>query len=330
MSKAKPTYQQLEKRLAEIEPIIEALRHHEVDAVVGEGKIAFLLLQGVEEALLESEKEFRAIFDLSGVGMVQADAPAFRFTRVNPRLCAITGYSAEELLTKTWLEPTHPEDRRRDMKALTRVLRGKTDWWFIEKRCVRKDGSIIWVNVNGTALRDDAGRAVRIVAMVEDVTARKQTEQELRDSHKELGKRVRERTSELSQTVRSLRSETARRAMAEQALRDRSEQLRKMALELTLTEHRERRRVARILHDHLQDVLVGAKSRMAHLERAEVKTVRQALVEVRNFIDQSIGRPGDKSSAKSGEPMRRKKAVVRNAQGPASRKPSGKSRRPGR
>ena len=239
MRKAKPTYQQLEKRLAEIEPIIEALRRHEVDAVVGEGKIAFLLLQEVEEALLGSEREFRAMFDLSGIGMVQADAPAFRFTRVNPRLCAMTGYSAEELLTKTWLEPTHPEDRRRDMKELARVLRGKTDWWSIEKRCVRKDGSIIWVDVNGAAMRDDAGRTVRILAMIEDVTARKQTEQDLRDSHKELEKRVQERTYELSQTIRSLRAE-------------------------------------------------------------------------------------------SGKPMRRKKAVVKNAQGPASRTSSGKSRRPGR
>jgi PAS domain S-box-containing protein len=173
MSKAKPTYQQLENRLAEIEPVIEALKHHEVDAVVGEGKIAFLLLQEVEEALLASEKEFRALFDLSGIGMVQADAPAFRLTRVNPRLCAMTGYSAEELLTRTWLEPTHPADRRRAMKELARVLRGKTDWWSIENRCVRKDGSIIWVSVNGTALRDDAGRAVRIVAMISDITASK-------------------------------------------------------------------------------------------------------------------------------------------------------------
>ena len=219
MSKAKPTYQQLEKRLAEIEPVIEALRRHEVDAVVGEGKIAFLLLQEVEEALLQSEEQFRVMFDLSGVGMVQADAPAFRFTRVNPRLCAITGYSAEELLTKTWLEPTHPDDRRRDMKELARVLRGKTDCWSIEKRCVRKDGSIIWVNVNGTALRDEAGRAVRIVAMIEDVTARKQTEQELRDSHKGLERRVQERTSELSRTIRSLRGEIAKRALAEQTPR---------------------------------------------------------------------------------------------------------------
>ena len=330
MSKTKPTYQQLEKRLAVAEPIVEALKHHEVDAVVGEGKIAFLLLRKVQEALLESNEEFRAMFDLSGVGMVQADTPAFRFTRVNPKFCEIAGYSAEELLTKAWLEPTHHEDRRRAMKELTRVLRGKTDRWSIENRLVRKDGSIIWVNVNGTALRDDAGRAVRIMAMIEDVTARRRAEQELRDSHKQLERRVRERTDELSQTIRSLRGEIAKRTLAEQTLRDRSEQLRKLASELTLAEHRERRRVAQILHDHLREFLVGAKSRMAPVERAKVKTVRQALLEVQGFIDQSIGRPGDKSSAMSGQPTRRKKPAARNAQGPPSRKPSGRSRRPGR
>jgi PAS domain S-box-containing protein len=191
VSKAKPTYQQLEKRLAEIEPVIEALKHHQVDAVVGEGKIAFLLLQGVQEALLESQKEFRAMFDLAGVGMAQADAPAFRFTRVNPRLCAMTGYSAQELLTKTWMETTHPQDRQKGMKELARVLRGKADCWSIEKRCLRKDGSIIWVNVHGAALRNDAGRAVRIVAMIEDVTDRKRTEMDPRDSNKELEKPMR-------------------------------------------------------------------------------------------------------------------------------------------
>ena len=330
MSKTQPTYEQLEKRLAEIEPVIEALKHHEVDAVVGEGKIAFLLLRKVEEALLESNEEFRAMFDLSGVGMAQADTPAFRFTRVNPKFCEITGYSAGELLAKTWLETTHPEDRQRAMKELTRVLRGKTNWWSIEKRCIRKDGGTVWVRVNGAALRDDAGRAVRIMAMIEDVTARKRTEQELRDSHRKLEGRVRERTSELSQTIRTLRSEIAKRTLAEQTLRDRSEQFRKLASELTLAERRERRRVAQILHHHLREVLVGVQSQKAPLERAEVKTVRQALMEVQHFIDLSIGRPGDESSAKSGQPKRRKRTAVKNAPGPAGGKSSGKSRRLGR
>ena len=182
MNKSKPTYQELEKRLAAAESIAEALKNHEVDAVVGEEKIAFLLLQGVEEALLISDAGFRAMFELFGIGMVQADTPDFRFTRVNQKFCEIAGYSAEELLTKTYIGLTHPLDRRRDMSELTRVLRGKADLWSIEKRCVRKDGSIIWVGVNGAVLRDDTGRAVRILAMISDLTTSKQAEQELHDA----------------------------------------------------------------------------------------------------------------------------------------------------
>ena len=182
MSKTKPTYQQLEKRLAAAESIVEALKNHEVDAVVGEEKIAFLLLQGVEEALLISDAGFRAMFELSGIGMVQADTPAFRFTRVNQKFCEIAGYSAEELLTKTYIGLTHPQDRRRDMSELTQVLRGKADSWSIEKRCVRKDGGVVWVGVNGAVLRDDTGRAIQILAMISDLTASKQAEPELRDA----------------------------------------------------------------------------------------------------------------------------------------------------
>ena len=79
------------------ESIIAVLKNHEVDAVVGEEKVAVLLLSEIEEALRISDAGFRAMFELSGVGMVQADAPGFRFTRVNQKFCEIVGYSAEEL-----------------------------------------------------------------------------------------------------------------------------------------------------------------------------------------------------------------------------------------
>jgi PAS domain S-box-containing protein len=173
MKKSRPTYQQLEKRVAAAEPIVDALKRHEVDAVVGEEKIAFLLLREVREALVNSEAGFRAMFELSGVGMVQADPPAFRFTRVNQKFCEIAGYSAEELLTKTYIGLTHPQDRKRDMDALARVLHAKTNSWSIDKRCVRKDGSVISVRVNGAALRDVAGRVARILAMISDLPALK-------------------------------------------------------------------------------------------------------------------------------------------------------------
>jgi len=182
MNKSKPTYQELETRLAAAESIVEALKNQEVDAVVGEEKIAFLLLQEVEKALRISDAGFRAMFELSGVGMVQADTPGFRFTKVNQKFCEIAGYSAEELLAETYIGLTDPQDRQRDMSELARVLRGEADSWSIEKRCVRKDGSVIWVGVHGAVLRDDTGRAVRIVAMISDLTASKQAEQELRDA----------------------------------------------------------------------------------------------------------------------------------------------------
>lgn len=171
MSKSRPTYQELETRLAASEPIVDALKAHEVDAVVGEQKIAFLLLKEVREALVNSEAGFRAMFELSGVGMFQADSPAFRFTRVNQKFCDIAGYSAEELLTRTYIGLTHPQDRQRDMNALAKVLQAKTNSWSIDKRCLRKDGSVISVRINGTALRDVAGRVVRILAMIGDIPA---------------------------------------------------------------------------------------------------------------------------------------------------------------
>ena len=182
MSETKPTYQELEKRLAAAESIVKALKNHEVDAVVGEQTIAFLLLREVEEALRISDAGFRAMFELPGVGMIQADAPGFRFTRVNQKFCEITGYSTEELLSKTYIGLTHHADRQRGMTELARILRGKADSWSIEKRCVRKDGSLIWAGVHGAVLRDDTGRAVKIIAMISDLTASKRAEQELCDA----------------------------------------------------------------------------------------------------------------------------------------------------
>jgi len=219
MRKTKPTYQQLEKRLAEAEPIIEALKRHEVDAILGEEKIAFLLLRKVEEAWQESNGEFSAMFDLQGIGMIQADTPDFRFTRVNAKFCEIAGYSAEELLKKTYIGLTHPQDHKKDLKQVASVIRGKADTWSIEKRCVRKDGRVFWVGVHGSALRDHAGRVVRILAMVEDITARKQAEQEQRDSQAQLKKQLKERKTKMSQIRRSVRGQVVNRKVADQVLR---------------------------------------------------------------------------------------------------------------
>jgi PAS domain S-box-containing protein len=188
MSTNKPTYKELETRLAAAESIVSALKNHEVDAVVGNETIAFLLLREVEEALRISDGGFRAMFELPGAGMIQADTPDFRLTQVNQKFCQMAGYSEEELLNTTYLGLTHPEDHERDMAEFAKILRGKADAWSIEKRFLRKDGRLMWVAVDGAVLRDDTGRAVRILAMIRDFTASKLAEQKRRAAESSMSK----------------------------------------------------------------------------------------------------------------------------------------------
>ena len=140
----------------------------------------------VEAALQQSEQEFRAIFELASVGMAQADPRTGQWLRVNEKLCNITGYSAAELLGLRLSQVTHPDDRQRDWEAFQRVVRGEQPDYHTEKRYVRKDGSVAWVNVNMTVLRDAAGQVTRTVAAIEDITERKRAEEALHKSENEL------------------------------------------------------------------------------------------------------------------------------------------------
>ena len=131
-----------------------------------------------EEALRQSEEQFRAMFETASIGMAQADVCTGQWLRVNAKLCAITGYPAEELLRLRVSEVTHPEDREQDWQAFQRVVRGDAPDYRMEKRYVCKDGTLVWVNVNMTVIRDAAGQPLRTMATIEDITDRKRLEVE--------------------------------------------------------------------------------------------------------------------------------------------------------
>ena len=133
-----------------------------------------------EEALREREAEFRSLFELSAAGNAQADPITRRFLRVNRRFCEITGYSEDELLTKTFSDLTHPDDRLQDLKITVPVLEGKEDRWETEKRYVRANGDIVWVYVTGQLIRDEDSRPYRTIANILDITDRKQAEESIR------------------------------------------------------------------------------------------------------------------------------------------------------
>lgn len=140
-------------------------------------------LEQVEDALRESEAQFRAIFELTGVGMAQADTQTRRFIRVNDTFAGMLGYSKEELIGAPLADLTHPDDRKAHLERFERVSLGETKLYQSEKRYLRKDGSVVWAEVIGTKA-DDA--STHTVAVIQDISDRKRIETELRDSEARL------------------------------------------------------------------------------------------------------------------------------------------------
>jgi len=123
----------------------------------------------LQQQLRDSEAAFRASFEQSAVGMAHV-ATDGSWLRVNERLCAMLGYTHEELLELTFADLTHPDDVERDVGKLREMLAGGASEYSVEKRYVCKDGSIIWVRLNVTLVRDDKGVPQYAVDVIEDVT----------------------------------------------------------------------------------------------------------------------------------------------------------------
>src|SRR5215210_1119215 len=134
-----------------------------------------------QEALRESEECLKATFEQAAVGVAHV-APDGSWIRVNQRLCDIVGYPRGELLSLTFQDITHPDDLERDVGHLHRMLEGETDTYSTEKRYIRKDGSLIWINLTTSLLRDPSGEPKYFISVSEDTTERKRVEEELKIS----------------------------------------------------------------------------------------------------------------------------------------------------
>jgi len=136
----------------------------------------------IEQALQESEGRLRSLFDASPIGLSILDL-AGHYIQVNEAFVRMTGYSDEELRTRTFLDITHPEDREPNATFAAQAALGEIRSYQVEKRYVRKDSTLIWVHVTGTVLRNHAGQVTHRLGMVEDITQRKRVEEALRLSN---------------------------------------------------------------------------------------------------------------------------------------------------
>src|SRR5215475_9140868 len=137
------------------------------------------------EAPRDSEARFRAIFENAAVGIARV-APDGRWLEVNQRWCDIVGYDREELMTKTFADITHQDDLQQDLGTLRRMLAGEVGTYFREKRYYRKDGSVVWVNLTASLVRKADGAPDYFVSLIEDISARKLTEEKLREREERL------------------------------------------------------------------------------------------------------------------------------------------------
>jgi PAS domain S-box-containing protein len=130
------------------------------------------------DTLLENHQQLRAIFNQAAVGIALASLDGY-FVDLNRRFSEILGYSEAELHAMTFSDLTHPDDREMTEASVRRLLAGDIPEYTLEKRYLRKGGGELWSLTTVTLMRDGAGRPLRFIGVIEDITQRKNAESAL-------------------------------------------------------------------------------------------------------------------------------------------------------
>ena len=221
-------------------------------------------LDAAGEALRASELRYRRLFESAKDGILILDAETGMIVDVNPFLVELLGLSREAFLDKKVWELGFLKDIAANETKFAE-LRAREQIRYEDLPLKTVDGRPIAVEFVSNVYRVNGNRVIQ--CNIRDITERKRQEEELRRAKDELEQRVRERTEEL-------------------ALR--AGQLQALAGELTLAEQRERKRLAKVLHDHIQQLLVAAKFQVATLGRGGNDSDKQAVREAEGMIDECI------------------------------------------
>ncbi len=178
-----------------------------------------------KKVIKSSESKFQSIFENAAIGIALV-TPTGSWMQVNDDLCKILGYSREELTNLTFQEITYSEDLDKDLMLLNQLVNGEINRYEIEKRFIRKDGTVIWISLNVTKQLDENGDLESFITILKDIQMIKESEASLLNLKKSLEARVLERTEELSQANLSLSHALAQRIESEQNLKNRELELR--------------------------------------------------------------------------------------------------------
>ncbi|MGD0645334.1 MAG: PAS domain S-box protein, partial [Candidatus Bathyarchaeia archaeon] len=149
------------------------------------GELTYYIHQSVEKkqaktALNYSEKQLEAVVMNAPIGIAASPTASKLFENTNAAFCKILGYTQGELRKLTFREITHPEDLPESVTKVEDLKAGKIPNFSLEKRYIRKDGSIIYGKINASTLRDKDGKIALFIIELEDITQRKKMEEEVR------------------------------------------------------------------------------------------------------------------------------------------------------
>ena len=143
-------------------------------------------LKYAEEALRKNEELFKAIFNNAGIGIGIANKEK-NFSMVNKRMAQMFGTGEEEFLRVSNIDVTHPEDAELSRQRLESLFQGEIDYYRMEKRYIRKDKSVFWVDLSVAPIRDEDGNVIASIGMFTDITDRKEAEKENKRLQAQLG-----------------------------------------------------------------------------------------------------------------------------------------------
>lgn len=135
-------------------------------------------MQARVEALRLSEERFRLAMTSAAIGMAILDLDG-RFVDVNDSLCRIVGRPRDVLTRLTFTDITHPDDIDTDVELARQLVTGAIDHYDLEKRYLHADGSVVWILLSGSVVRDRDGTPQHFIAQVQDISKRKRAEEEL-------------------------------------------------------------------------------------------------------------------------------------------------------
>jgi PAS domain S-box-containing protein len=169
----------------------------------GRGQVTCLVLTGteapsgaeelthlqVQDELQASEERFRTCFNHAPVSMGLTTLDG-RFVKVNRALCNLLGYTQEEMLGRSIRDITHPDDLDKEMELFQQLICGQLPSVVMEKRNIHKNGSIVYIQIGVTLIRDRLGKPTALIGISQDVTAKRQRELEVRALNETLEQRV--------------------------------------------------------------------------------------------------------------------------------------------